>query len=275
MAAGSRMGGRLAAALVAAVALVIGMALPVFADSSYGYDVSYPQCGQALPIDPAFVIVGVDGGRVRSPNPCLGIELGGSQLGWGYTVDGRPAFYVNTANPGPLVSEYWPSGQVWPQLCADDYPANDSTGCAYDYGWNAARDAFDRATAAAIQAFGDAAPDIAASDWWLDVETGNTWQALDEGPSPTALANDAAALRGMRDHLLSRGAPGVGVYSADAQWAAIVGTEYFPSVPVWYAGAGSEQDARDRCAAWSFTGGPVTLAQFRDGEFDANLRCES
>ena len=37
-----------------------------------GYDVSYPQCGKELPVSAAFGIVGVTGGRVYSPNPCLG-----------------------------------------------------------------------------------------------------------------------------------------------------------------------------------------------------------
>ena len=36
-----------------------------------GYDVSYPQCGAGLPSRPKFGVVGVDGGRVLKPNPCL------------------------------------------------------------------------------------------------------------------------------------------------------------------------------------------------------------
>src|SRR4051812_26557713 len=46
---------------------------------SRGYDVSYPQCGSALPSAPAFGIVGVDDGIVFSANPCAGTELAWAQ----------------------------------------------------------------------------------------------------------------------------------------------------------------------------------------------------
>ena len=42
-----------------------------------GADVSYPQCGGALPFGQAFGVVGVNGGRASSRNPCLGARLGG------------------------------------------------------------------------------------------------------------------------------------------------------------------------------------------------------
>ena len=37
-----------------------------------GIDVSWPQCGAELPAEFGFAIVGVNGGRVYAPNPCLG-----------------------------------------------------------------------------------------------------------------------------------------------------------------------------------------------------------
>src|SRR5918996_761646 len=45
-----------------------------------GYDISYPQCGGPFPETYGFAIVGVNGGRVFSPNPCLGGGSGPSQL---------------------------------------------------------------------------------------------------------------------------------------------------------------------------------------------------
>lgn len=38
---------------------------------SRGYDVSYPQCSGQLPSNRAFAIVGVNGGKSFSVNPCL------------------------------------------------------------------------------------------------------------------------------------------------------------------------------------------------------------
>ncbi len=62
-----------------------------------GYDISYPQCGKEYPDAFSFAIVGVNGGRVHSPNPCLGGGDVPSQLEWG----GRDAqLYANTGNQG-------------------------------------------------------------------------------------------------------------------------------------------------------------------------------
>ncbi|HET8777312.1 MAG TPA: hypothetical protein VFN76_06590, partial [Candidatus Limnocylindria bacterium] len=73
-----------------------------------GIDVSWPQCGAELPAEFGFAIVGVNGGRVYAPNPCLGANAAASQLEWaGANAD----LYINTANPGPDISGFWPHGQ--------------------------------------------------------------------------------------------------------------------------------------------------------------------
>lgn len=258
---------------LAALAAVALSAAPAAASEPAGYDVSYPQCGSELPAEVTFAVVGVNGGRVFQANPCLGIDGGASQLAWAYRHDPTPDFYLNTANPGPLLSSYWPSGQVWPKPCAATFPENDSPGCAYDYGWNAARDSFDTAVAAADQVLGDAAPPVSGADWWLDVEGANTWETLEYGAAAENQVNDTAALRGARDYLLSRGVPHVGVYSTALQWEAITGGARMADAPVWYAGGGDRADATARCAAPSFTGGPVLLAQYAADGFDADVRC--
>ncbi len=232
-----------------------------------GYDVSYPQCGATLPSRVRFGIVGVDGGRVLKPNPCLTTLIGWARTG----TDAPPSYYVNTANPGPRVSSYWPSGQQTPRVCASTYPGNDSTDCAYDYGWNNARDAFDRGAAAAASA---GAPDAATATWWLDVETGNSWESLQYGGTAQYLANDTAALQGMVDHLRSRGVATVGAYSTSSQWSSITGGASLGGVPVWYAGVGTLAQAQSRCSpTYSFTGGQVALTQYASGGFDADWRC--
>jgi hypothetical protein len=228
-----------------------------------GYDVSYPQCGGGLPMGATFGVVGVDGGRPYDANPCLP-----EQISWALG-SGRPSYYVNTANPGPRLSSYWPVGQASPRQCTRTSP--DSTGCAYDYGWNAANDSYARAAAAAAAV---GAPDVRASTWWLDVETSNTWEAVEYGETSKYHANDTAVLEGARAYLRGRGIRVVGVYSTAHQWERITGGARLGKAPVWYAGLGGATSAAKRCSpAYSFTGGPVRRTQFlRDG-FDANHAC--
>ena len=227
-----------------------------------GYDVSYPQCATTPPTG-SFGIVGVDGGRPFDVNPCLATEIG-----WAATV-GPPAYYANTANPGPTMSTHWPVGQTAPRIC--DPAALDSSDCAYDYGWNAAADSYARAAAAALSV---GAPAPSGATWWLDAETGNTWESLEFGETPAFWANDTAALTGMRDYLQSVGVRTVGVYSTAHQWQRITGGASLGRAPVWYAGIAGPSSAAAHCAStFSFTGGPVRLTQYAQGGFDADNAC--
>ena len=98
---------------------------------STGYDISWPQCGGPFPVNPAFAIVGVNRGIVFSPNPCLGVGNGPSELAW---AGGAAAqLYANTGNPGPEVSTHWPNGQTSPRECnTTASPGSDTANCAYD-----------------------------------------------------------------------------------------------------------------------------------------------
>lgn len=227
-----------------------------------GYDVSYPQCGSTLPAG-SFGLVGVDGGRPYDVNPCLATEID-----WA-TTTGSPAYYVNTADPGPTKSTHWPKGQRSPQVCGAG--SLNSTACSYDYGWNAARDSYARAAAAATSV---GAPAVSSATWWLDVETGNSWESVDSRETATHYANDTAALKGMRGYLRAKGVRTVGVYSTIHQWNQITGGASLAKAPVWYAGVGGPSSAGVRCASrYSFTGGPVRLTQYRRGGFDADNAC--
>ena len=55
---------------------------------STGYDIAYPQCSASFPADPGFGIVGVNGGKPFSANPCLGTGDGPSELAWPSTNTG-------------------------------------------------------------------------------------------------------------------------------------------------------------------------------------------
>jgi hypothetical protein len=222
-----------------------------------GYDISYPQCSTAFPSNPAFAIVGVNGGRVFSANPCLP-----AQVAWGGGAAAE--LYANTGNPGPALSSFWPNGQTSPRFCDAANP--DTLDCAYDYGWNAAQHPFQTAQAAYSSLGITTSP--AATRWWLDVETSNSWRD-DAGLN-------VAALQGGFDYLRSAGVGQLGFYSTTAQWTTITGgTKVFSPVPSWGAGAPSEKGARSLCATTtaSFTGGRLAMVQYIYQGFDANVRC--
>lgn len=275
--------GPVRAAVVAAVAIAatVGMISTAFAATApappgaVGKDVSYPQCGTTLPQSGAFGIVGVNGGRAFSTNPCLA-----SQWAWASGRPNRPGVYVNTGNPAPTSSFYWSaSGRRDPALCVDNRSTTDP-GCAYNYGWHAAEHALrtgrgvDRA--------------MTRGTWWLDVEVANSWHG--DG------AANAADLQGALDYLRSHGVRSVGIYSTAHQWKTITGgyssataagykaswrKAFRPryaleSVPVWVATVEPTASAAERACGASFTGGPVTLVQFRDGSgLDADVVCRA
>jgi hypothetical protein len=223
-----------------------------------GYDISYPQCGGAYPTNPAFGIVGVNGGRVYSVNPCLA-----SQIAWG--GDTAAEVYINTGNPGPELSSFWPNGQTSPRVCDAANP--DTADCAYDYGWNAAAHSY--STLESAYAARGIAVSPSATVWWLDVETSNSWREDN-------LALNVAALEGEVAYLRSRGVTRLGFYSTTYQWGLITGgSKVFAAYPSWGAGARSERVARNLCTSTttSFTGGPLVMVQYPYAGFDADIRC--
>lgn len=234
-----------------------------------GYDVSYPQCGAELPAEFAFAVVGVNGGRVHRPNPCLGPGEQPSQLEWA----GRDVqLYANTGNPGPNLSRFWPTGEAGPRSCVDAgwFTGADTHDCAYLYGWNAAADSY-RTAVEAFVALGWAEPDAEMlpwpTTWWLDVETANSWR-------PDRSLN-VATLEGARDYLESMEVAAVGFYSTPRLWDRITGgTEAFADHPAWHAGAGDLADAEQRCETEeAFTGGELAMVQWVSDGLDHNIRC--
>ena len=223
-----------------------------------GYDISYPQCDGRYPRDPAFGIVGVNGGIVFSPNRCLA-----SQIVW---AGAGAQLYANTGNPGPELSTHWPTGQSTPRACSASNP--DTLDCAYDYGWNAAADSYRTAVDAYVslrQAPQGATRTPTAKTWWLDVETGNSWRDH---------ARNVAVLQGAVAYLESVDVAGVGFYSTGYQWGQITGgSEAFARNPSWVAGAQTQRTAKRYCSGSGFTGGPIVLTQYIASGFDADYRC--
>ena len=236
---------------------------PAPAAPPLGYDISYPQCPTgAEPAQPAFGIVGVNGGLAFTGNPCLA-----RQYVWALTstspTQPHVGLYMNTGNPGPTASSHWPpASTTTPRPCDGSW----SPECSYDYGWLAAQDAYARGVAVAGRSAAAKLP------WWLDVEAANSWS--------TDSASNAADLEGVIAYLRSVGVTTIGIYSTTTDWETIVGAASpdasingpFAALLNWRPGPRSLQEAPSWCSR-SVTGGRVSLVQFPLGGFDANLVC--
>jgi hypothetical protein len=252
----------------------VPLARRVTPSGGMGHDVSHPQCGVALPADNgAFGIVGINKGRPFTTNPCIG-----AQYQWAKGTPFGAGVYLNTSNPAPSDSTYWPqSGSKDPALCIDARSKTDF-GCTYDYGWHAAANAL--STGMAV----DRA--ITQRTWWLDVEIENRWTG--DGTSNTAM------VQGMNDYLRSHGVAEVGLYSTGYQWRKITGgytgssagsyqaawkpqfTPMYPlaHAPLWLATYAESNVAKMMCTT-SFTGAKTRMVQYGEDEggFDTNIVC--
>lgn len=227
-----------------------------------GKDVSYPQCGKTLPSGQAFGIVAVNDGTANTTNPCLATELRWAQRSTGTTSQPKVSLYVNTANPGNLGVADWPATNVDPvdgAVISDPYgtcTGGDDAACAWQYGW-------DRADVDA-QVRGVANP--GGYTWWLDVETGNSWESSTQ--------HNDADLDGMFAYFESIGG-GVGIYSTTFQWGQIGGTvassSSLYSAADWIPGAGTLSEAKSNCGSRPLTdGGRVIVTQWTssiDGDY--------
>jgi hypothetical protein len=283
------------------VSMLVLAAGPTAASTSpTGTDISYPQCGSTFPAGPAFGIAGVNDGLANNLNPCLGPSAAypsyrQSELYWlntaptGASSQPKASLYVNTADPGNAVNGTpiadWPvSGSTPYGTCSTTTittksgtftVGQNSPACAWQYGFSrAAQDvSWLAAAASAINAQSPpaAVPGGAGGyQWWLDVETVNSWQAGTAGQ-----AMNVADLQGMLAALQQAGASSVGTYSTSAQWGTITGGTPLGSLagsPDWIPGARSLSGAQANCRLPSFTGGRVAVTQWT-GRPDHDYAC--
>jgi len=235
------------AALVAMVAVFTVVAQPaaaaaasLYPKGASGYDVSWPNCSATNPTRAtrsAFGIVGVNGGTGYSQNPCVTAEAS-----WFASL----SLYANTG-------WYDQSSHInpnSPKVCA----TGDSNCLAYNYGYNAGLYALSYAKS----------QNVRSSIWWLDVETGNTWNS--------DTTQNRNSLQGEYDALKQNGVTTVGVYSTTYQWDTITGS-WVNDWPGW--GATVVQSARQAatyCTGHQFTGGPTYLIQY-SGYLDRDYAC--
>ncbi len=230
-----------------------------------GSDVSYPQCGEALPSSSAFGIVAVNEGLPNDTNPCLAAEISWAQVLPGGTRQPRVSLYVNTADPGNHGISDWPANNDDPiteNRVSDPYGScggGNSQACAWQYGWNLAElDAQTRG----VQSPG-------GYRWWLDVETINSWESNTK--------NNRADLEGMAFYFRHIGGT-AGIYSTPKQWDPIVGTVSRTSplyrLPDWMPGAKTLAQAKANCRRAPLTGGgTVTVTQWTTKPANSDFSC--
>ena len=234
-----------------------------------GYDASYPQCAGSYPSDPLFGIVGVNGGLANNANQCLSGELRWARNAPGQKNPSQPSLslYIDTGNPGGHHVADWPKGGATPAYGSCNGLLTNA--CSYLYGEQRAAHSYDLVAAL---------DPIAArtAPWWLDVELTASWAGTYQ--------LNIAALQGFIAGLHNAGATGqIGIYSTGAQWKDITGltarttpTAFNGVVPAWVAGTEATlAQAQRNCTSGGFTGVAPTLAQYRIGPLDADLRCNA
>jgi hypothetical protein len=262
--------------LVVAGSTSVAAAPPNSDKDRLGNDVSWPQCDKDLPTAQAFAIVGVTGGLANNTNPCLGDQLAWAATATGKSSQPKVALYVNTANPGHEGS-WWPSSNIYPLEAGVEVPNpygecrtpdGEPKGpvnlpCSYMYGYaKAYDDAMERGVSNPGTYF-----------WWLDVETGNSWQT---GEADSTALN-RATLEGMVNYFKNT-TVGVGIYSTGYQWGIIAGTVPSSSplagLPSWLAGAKTLRGAKSNCSLPGLTpGSPVTVTQYVSAGLDYDYSC--
>lgn len=277
---------RLVASVAAAVVVSAGLAVagPVGAASASvpapraaavtptGVDVSYPQCGKPVPTGQAFAIVGVNGELGNTTNPCLAAQLTWAGQSVGGSAQPTTQLYVLFANPG-LKASVWPTSNTYQGTtpvnrfgqCTTKNGARQVTlACSFMYGY--AR-GYDDVT---IRGIGRPA----AYRWWLDVETGLSYQS--------STAQNRAAMEGTIAGLKAGGVRTIGIYSTPSQWNTIVGTVGSSTTLYgrtnWIAlGKSTITKARKACSGTPLSGGRIAMTQieaaYGSATIDRDVSC--
>ena len=228
-----------------------------------GYDISWPQCGGAMPANSSVAVVGVDDGHPFSRNPCLQQEAA-----WASTAEVRAQYMVVDSPIG------WSSATVTEY--ADHGPAGSCTSTqltceSYNWGYNAAY-----ADVAYADSEGATSP-----QWWLDVELPES-DSIDPTGANCYQANfwvcdpksNSAVILGALTALRQQGKT-AGVYSTQTQWQSI--TAGLPlGVPIWIAGY--DYPAATYCATanaetYWFALGEPQLVQSLPATYDPDTAC--
>jgi hypothetical protein len=206
-------------------------AVPEYVAGQTGVDLSWPpgNCQIATRFLRSWAIIGVDGGLDFTENHCLRNEAARVSS---YTL------YANTGYPDSAAGRQYRS---FPLRCN----AYDTVCLAYDYGY--ANGVYTVKYAAS--------QGIHATQWWLDVETDNSW-TTNIYVNRAAIAGEAAAIR--HEILIGK----VGVYAAPDQWALLTGN-WQNGMPNWSASGSLQRSVgKAYCKGEDFTGGGTWLTQY-------------
>ncbi|MFZ2500962.1 MAG: hypothetical protein WAW90_03210 [Minisyncoccia bacterium] len=241
-----------------------------YISSTLGYDVSFPT--RSLPTRFNFAIFSVTRGKAFKHNERLNYQYLWAKLG----STSLPTLYMNLNAPyGSAVA-----GNIsTPKSCSPRVVATStlSTGSGqveptvcegYNYGYNAARDAYAYAKSGGVE----------SRLWWLDIEEANSW-------SNNLLVNDAT-IQGAIDYLNTQNIR-VGIYSMPYMWKKIAGSTFVPLqtiegkpviIPLWLPiGVRSQVSAINTCvtAKGFILGSPIWLVQYEASStaIDQNIAC--
>ncbi len=210
-----------------------------YTQGTTGVDIGWPNCSTSIP-SVTFGIVGVTDGQGYSTSPCIAKEA---------SYFKNLSLYVNTG----WYDKSTHINATYPKVCA----TGDKNCLAYNYGYNAGLYAINAAKSAGVS----------SATWWLDVETGNTWNAN--------VVQNQNSLQGEYDALVANGATTVGVYSTTAQWQSITGS-WQNNWPSWGATTWTTaKQAQTYCTGHEFTGGPSYLMQYKskNSKVDQDVAC--
>jgi hypothetical protein len=224
-----------------------------------GGDISWPNCpkgmgissrrspGNPLPLTTAsFAVIGLTNGPGWYPNPCLA-----SHVAWAKARGVWTSAYSMTTFPTAAQRSTYGGTGPW--------PATTRAGRLRNAGYQQAL-----FNVASMHTAGLHVPFV-----WVDVEP------YPSHPWPRAVLANREVVRGVVRAYEDQGFR-VGFYSYDNGWRAVVGSWRKPGYPTWVPVgpvANGWSVASRKCAAPSFSGGPVLLAQWVQDARDRDVTC--
>ena len=236
-----------------------------YVSSTLGYDLSFNAL--TYPFESfGFAIVGVNGGKAFVHNARLSSEYQWTKSG----SKTAATLYMNLNAPygSTVVANIGAPKTCQPRAAGSSATSTEPTACeGYNYGHNAAKDAYAYATGLGV----------GSSLWWLDIEEANSWS---DDPSV-----NGATIQGAIDYLNSKNIR-VGIYSVPYMWRTIAGT-YVPTqalgglpvpIPTWFPiGISTLVNAINTCSTISsfIPESPVWIVQYEADAtaVDQNVAC--